>query len=283
MDKKTDACPFCESSEYNKHYRILSRIGDKSVSYFRCRKCRSIMQYPHPDESTLTHYYNNYIEIKTRMNPGYLEQTAYRLLVAERDASFRDIGFSKRIIPDSVNIELGCANGHFLRYLNENGSRTTIGIDRSKALLDMIKLDNVTLIHGTLNAIPDTSGDNIFLFNVLEHIPGTSEVLREIVRISKPDSKILIEIPLTGFIQNRFGSKWRFLMPDEHLNIPSRKGLKILLKKHNLKITSQTRFGSGITAGTVPRPVKVLCDFLAKGLRIGDRGVFLVERIRGKR
>ena len=65
-------------------------------------------------------------------------------------------------------------------------------------------------------------------------------------------------------------------MPDEHINIPSIKGLKTLLSGYGLKIIGYTRFGSGFTKGMIPNFIKYFFDFFVKLLKIGDRGTFLV-------
>ncbi|OHD81242.1 MAG: hypothetical protein A2355_03485 [Spirochaetes bacterium RIFOXYB1_FULL_32_8] len=97
------------------------------------------------------------------------------------------------------------------------------------------------------------------------------------IRITKPDSSIIIEVPLSGFVQNFFGAKWRFFMPDEHIQIPSKKGLIMLLKRYNLKVTGYTRFGSGFTSGMIHPFFKRIFDYSAKKIKCGDRGTFLIQ------
>lgn len=271
-------CNFCLSDTYDRQYIIDASVLNKTVYYHRCGTCGSILQAPLPDEEELSSYYENYRVIKAELNPGYLDETAFQTLASERDKTLAEIGFQKENLKNAVNVELGCANGLFLRYLAENGSVSTIGIDRSQHMLDSIKAKNIRLIKGSLKDIEAGSADNIFLFNVLEHIPDTGRAMRDLVRAAKNTSKIIIEVPLSGYIQNRFGSKWRFLMADEHLNIPSLEGLKILLSRYGLRIIGSTRFGSGFTSGMIGGSLKRTLDFLAKKMRFGDRGSFLIER-----
>ena len=211
------------------------------------------------------------------MNPGYLNQQGYNALKNERNMTLKEIGFDSKTIPNKTNIELGCANGHFLRYLVEMNSKETIGIDISDELLNSIDLNGVTLINGSLDDIKTSSCDTLFLFNVLEHIPDIQSLMENSIRITKPDSSIIIEVPLSGFVQNFFGAKWRFFMPDEHIQIPSKKGLIMLLKRYNLKVTGYTRFGSGFTSGMIHPFFKRIFDYSAKKIKCGDRGTFLIQ------
>ena len=92
-----------------------------------------------------------------------------------------------------------------------------------------------------------------------------------------PEKPSLIPIILTisGIVSTFFKKEWRFLMPDEHLHIPSLKGIKILLKEFNFEIIGQTRFGSGYTSGSIPNIFKMFFDKFGKIFSYGDRATFL--------
>ena len=64
-------------------------------------------------------------------------------------------------------------------------------------------------------------------------------------------------------------------MPDEHLHIPSIKGLMMLFNNYGLKVIGQIRFGSGYTSGAIPDFFKKRLDKFVKMLSFGDRGAFL--------
>lgn len=269
-------CPFCLNNKFSHPMKIKSKISNKECFYYKCKSCHSIIQYPLPDVNELINYYENYYKIKQILNPGYLEEKNRNNLFKERDLTLNEIGFDKRNFLDKVNVEIGVANGDFLRYMLENGAKKIIGIDISRTLLNNIKLNNIKLIHGDLSLLPEKSIDNLFLFNVLEHMTDINKTFTLLLSRIKDDSKIIIEIPLAGIISSFFNKKWRFLMPDEHLNIPSLKGFKILVKRYNFKIVGLTRFGSGFTTGMINFKIKKIFDFVAKKLKIGDRGTFLL-------
>lgn len=271
-------CEFCFSKRLKLKYTVKSEITTKFVEYYRCSDCGSVSQYPYPDPEVIRKYYESYIDIKKLMNPGYLDDKQYISLKCERDKTFSEINFPLSSIRDRRNVELGCANGHFLKYLIENGSYDTVGIDISDALLSSVKLNSVRLINGSLKNIADGEVDNLFMFNVIEHIDDLGTTFENILRITHEESNIIIETPITGFISGLHGSKWRFLMPDEHLNIPSMRGFSKLFSSYNLKIAGFTRFGSGFTSGSIPKILKTNFDLLVKKFMIGDRGSFLLKR-----
>ena len=269
-------CSFCDKSDFKNIIFKYSISQNKNIKYYKCSNCHSLHQYPMPEDKIIKKYYEKYIETKKILNPGYLKKENIPLLFSERDMTFSDIGFKKDWLKKAVNVELGCANGHFLYYLKKNGAKNIIGIDISKKLLTSINIKDVKLIIGDLSKLRTKSIDNLFMFNVLEHIADTKLLMNQVISRLKKTGKILIEVPLTGIISTTFSNKWRFLMPDEHLHIPSLKGLKILLKKYGLKIIGSKRFGSGYTTGMIPFFLKYIFDKFAKTFCYGDRGAFLV-------
>jgi len=268
-------CQFCNSNKKKETLKVESKIDNNIYNYYVCKKCGSIYQYPIPTKQDIEKYYNNYYQIKQQINPGYLTEKHRENFFKERDRTLKDIKFPFKRIAEKNNFELGCANGEFLLYLKQNGGENITGLDISKTLIDSININDINLLNGDLSLLEDKSVDNLYLFNVLEHT-SIKDTLDNIVRVIKNDSIIVIEIPLAGFISNFFKEKWRFFIPNEHLNIPTLKGFKILLRKYNLKIIKMERFGSGLTSGMKNPLIKKIFDFLAKKFSFGDRGSFLL-------
>lgn len=273
-------CQFCGASDFSGPLEILSTVTEKKVFYYSCKECASICQDPVPGEKELEEYYNNYKHIKSEMNPGYLEDKGLTSFFSERDKTLKEIGFDPELIKESHNAELGCANGFFLHYLHSRGASKITGVDISRDLLDRIALKQASLIRGDLTTLREKSVDNLFLFNVAEHVRSITTLMEQICFCLKDEGKLVIEVPLAGFIASSFKKKWRFLMPDEHLHIPSLKGLRLLLARYNLVITGSTRFGSGYTAGMINGFFKSIFDTSAKVFGYGDRGAFLCEFVK---
>lgn len=258
------------------HALVRAPTGS-TAQYFRCVRCSSLIQFPVPSPEQLQAYYETYIGHKTVMNPGYLDNAQREVLARERDLTFSEIGFPLERIASGTNVELGCANGHFLSWLLSKGSMSTLGLDISADLLSRIDLPNVNLKQGGLEQCADNSVDNLFMFNVLEHVPGIPELFTHMRRILRNNALVVIEVPVSGFVALSHGKKWRFLMGDEHLHIPSVKGLRMLCELYGLSIMGSTRFGSGFTMGSLPKGVKRAFDSVAKRASFGDRGCFLLR------
>jgi SAM-dependent methyltransferase len=271
-------CAFCGDKELLKFAEKKSPITGKKVFYYRCLNCSSVHQHPLPKTSVVEKYYENYLKIKGEMNPGYLEEKNKLAFFCERDKTLSEIGFDASLFKNGKNVEIGCATGDFLEYMSLNGAKHITGVDTSSALIKKIKIKGAKVIKGDISKMKNKSIDNLFAFNVLEHIPDVEQTMEEYSGKLANDGVIVLELPISGFISGFFKSEWRFLMPDEHLHIPSEKGLKIFLKRYGFKIRGRTRFGSGFTKGSINDTVKSLLDCLVKIFKLGDRGAFLIRR-----
>jgi SAM-dependent methyltransferase len=271
-------CPYCDNEKISKKIPVYSSILKKEVRYHKCADCFSVYQFPIPDDDAIKLYYESYYEIKQKMNPGYLDERHLAGFFNERDMTLKEIGFDLDRVRVGNNVELGCANGHFLRYLARHKAVDITGIDISEKLLSEIKMENVKLISGDLSCIKDNSVDNLFMFNILEHMTDVNRTMSYLKAILKESGTVIIEVPLSGIVSNLFGKNWRFFMPDEHLCIPSFLGLKKLFSKHGFKMAGYVRFGSGLTKGMTFSPIKSFFDFFVKLIKIGDRGAFLMVK-----
>lgn len=273
----TISCPFCLGKKFLKPISVKSKITNKYASYYKCKKCGSIVQYPLPEDGELSSYYENYYKIKEKLNPGYLSEKNRDNFFKERELTFKEIGFKKERFANRCNVEVGVANGDFLFYMKENGAEDIVGIDISDTLLKSIKIDTVKLIKGDLSLLKEKSIDNLFMFNVVEHMRDIKECFELIITRLKDDGLLIIEVPIAGFISSFFKTKWRFLMPDEHLHIPSLRGFKKLIRRYGLSIEGYTRFGSGFTTGMINLWIKKILDKFAKIFKYGDRITFLIS------
>ncbi|HOV15687.1 MAG TPA: class I SAM-dependent methyltransferase, partial [Spirochaetota bacterium] len=164
------SCPFCKNNKISKNLRVFSKVLNKVVYYSLCKRCNSINQEDIPSIEEIKKYYESYIEIKKEMNPGYLTDNALKPFFDERDKTLNEIGFDINSVKNTTNLELGCANGHFLKYLKKKGALDVTGIDISQQLIDTINIEGVKLLVGDFSLIKDNTIDNLFMFNVLEHI-----------------------------------------------------------------------------------------------------------------
>jgi len=103
-----------------------------------------------------------------------------------------------RINKKDIIIEIGCGAGDILGKINKG---ILIGVDISKYILDIAKerYKNIEFINGNAENLPvkisQNKYDKIICSEVLEHTENPINVLKEIKKISKDDSVIVISVP----------------------------------------------------------------------------------------
>lgn len=102
-----------------------------------------------------------------------------------------------RLPPEASILEIGCGTGHNLGMLGRYGELDAVELDDDARALASTRLGRPVRA-GKLPEIADEIGktfDLVTLLDVLEHIPGDSQALAAIVRLMKPDGKLLLTIP----------------------------------------------------------------------------------------
>ena len=150
----------------------------------------------------------------------------------------------KLIEPDSFVIDVGCGDGGTAFYINQRKKlQRIIGVDFSKDVLALAKEKGIETVNldisktGELKKLPQA--DYVFLFEVIEHLSNSEEILNWAFKNSKKG--VFFSVPNTGFLVHRlrllfghFPLQWR-VYPSEHLRFWTVKDMKWWLKELGYK------------------------------------------------
>lgn len=145
---------------------------------------------------------------------------------------------------NSSVLDIGAGNGRVLLYVDGNKPLSKmIAADISKDALEMARENGIQTIEvdiskmETFKDIPAT--DYIFMFEILEHIPNSEEMLEWAVLRARKG--VFFSVPNTGFIFHRlrllfgrFPLQWR-LSPSEHLRFWTLRDMKWWLRESGYK------------------------------------------------
>lgn len=150
--------------------------------------------------------------------------------------------------PQSVVLDAGCGSGRHLRALAQLPGVNIIGVDTNRSDLDAAmeamknmpgnESDNYLIIRGDIGCLPfdPATFDCVICSEVLEHIPDHEKAIRELVRVLKPDGKLVVSVP------RYFSEKICWLISTAyhsneggHIRIYKKKELHKILKEHGFK------------------------------------------------
>jgi len=150
-----------------------------------------------------------------------------------------------KFIPKSIKngryLDIGCSDGFTLGVAKKYGLNS-YGVETAKRPGNIAKKNGFNVHIGSLESaqFKNNSFDIISLFEVIEHIPDPSTLLKEISRILKNDGILIIS---TGNTQSVSASilkaNWDYynLYPHGgHINFYCKNSIELLCNNHNLKI-----------------------------------------------
>lgn len=185
-------------------------------------------------------------------------------------------------------LDVGCANGEYLRTALDIGFSDASGIEIDEAA--RIR----ALVHGrVVTDASDLTGqkfDVIQIKNVLSNIEDPNSFLRAILALLKEDGVLIVDVlnqdsltaDLRGVVARMRGARGRFgpLRPPYVINGFTRRSLRLLLESHGLTLLhlSTSYMGSDM----VPYGPSLLAKILGRaGSLIGKGSMLLSEAKRG--
>lgn len=261
-------CKICGTSEYREY------LKSNDYRFVQCRACDFVYQNPVPVFTDLKkRYAQNYFEYELENEENFFSLMKLGL---------KDIGFDLIPVESFQNrnfLDIGCATGKLCAYIREKGWNVKgVDICKESAAYGMEKR-GVDIFAGTLKdaGFPDSYFSFIHFSHLIEHVPDPGSLLLEVHRILAYKGIAVITTPnKDGFQARLFKEKWRSAIAD-HLYLFSKATLTRLLDDTGFSIHKIITWG-GLAAGTSPKPVKKVMDFLAKKLGFGDVMLFLVKK-----
>lgn len=108
-------------------------------------------------------------------------------------------GIDQSLADGSTVLEAGCGTGQTLARLSTRCE--TVGLDISRAALNLARSSCKNPIHGSIFEIPfkDNTFDLVYNSGVIEHFvdPTNVNAIREMARVTKPSGRVIIIVPNT--------------------------------------------------------------------------------------
>lgn len=190
--------------------------------------------YPRPVGDQLASYYES---------DDYISHTDSKRSLFEKTYQFiKNIALKKKLNlvnhlqqSKGILLDIGAGTGDFLNVANHNGWKT-IGVEPSEKAKAIAQEKGVYLI-GDTKSLEDHTIDVITMWHVLEHVPNVESQIKELKRLLKPTGTIIIAVPnFHSFDAKHYGPFWAAYDVPRHLWHFSKKSMKLLFEKENLKL-----------------------------------------------
>ncbi len=208
-------CPACHKSD-------TTQIGEKNnFLMLSCRNCYSLYSSYLPIDEQAEDYDVYYTENNLKVPEfilGRLNKIVEGFQPYFTHGRFLDIGFGAAAL---------------LQTAEKKGWKVT-GAEVSKSAIEHARKLGFEVFHGELNdaKYPDNYFDVITASEIIEHCPQPEILLDEVIRILRPGGLFWATTPSAkGLSYQLTGLEWSVIYPPEHLQLFSKKGIGLMLKK----------------------------------------------------
>lgn len=188
-------CPICGTSEFE-HF-ITGKdyfLSGESFQIVRCEQCGFRFTNQRPEAEQLGRYYQSAEYISHSNTRKGIFNFLYQQV--RKYSLFRKHALIIKFHHAGAILDIGCATGHFLNFMQQKGWKTT-GIEPDEKTRAWAKAQFGLQIYPEeqLKSFAESSFDVITLWHVLEHVSDLNSRMEQIKRLLKQEGILLIAVP----------------------------------------------------------------------------------------
>lgn len=234
---QTQPCPICNApGQYAYTGKDLLCALPGEFHYATCSRCKTVYQTPMPDMETIASFYPDDYDVyrpakaKAR-NP--LQKAVLRTTYGYRHLSSSVPDWIGRLVgtlayrnsipykTDGRLLDIGCGSGKFLLSMQQLGWQAQ-GVEFNTSAVEICRDAGLEIFRGELAAatFPDNHFDLVTARHLIEHIADPKPLIKEIFRILKPGSIMVLVTPNSQALgRGWFGTNWYANDVPRHLTL----------------------------------------------------------------
>ena len=215
--------------------------------FVKCRRCGLAYQNPRIPVADIKAWYDDeYISHRKKTDWGVLTWF-YKWAMDQHDRDKEKL--VQRFVAlssESHVLDVGCGSASFLNRIHERLGCTVYGVD-FKNLAHLPTYRAVEFHCGLFcdQNLPENHFDLITMWHFLEHDYDPVGTLQRVLRLLKPDGRLIVEVPrLDSNTYRLFRSRWPGLQAPQHTALYTRATFVEMLRKGGLEIETYLPYGA---------------------------------------
>lgn len=274
MINEVKICCFCGSERTKLLYRDLYHPYKKEhgpFCFYKCLNCGSGLTLPQPDSKQLSDLYRSFSDglipsirkiRKEHPLTVWYNQCIDRALKPLHESVEKNNNFSW--------LDVGAGNGELAFLLSQRfpySDGLAIDFHDQPALirdLERVKwqMSDLNSDHNPKSIAGTQRFDLVFLITVLEHVMYPQLLLRQLLDKIEAGGCLYLTVPDFGsFASTILKQKWPYFLPGEHLNIPTIKGMQLLLEELCKQKFSHSNYIVKVNSIILPYPIGYYLDY----------------------
>lgn len=234
MEKRN--CPFCGSGHKEDIVTAPDYETDReeNFSVVKCLSCGLVYTSPVVANEDLFRFFydDDYLCYATSGSADAIRET---YLCKSRFKEFQ------KILPEGGRyLDVGCAHGYFLDYLQKNTDWEAFGCEPNEKMAEIAAAKGLQVKASTLESAgyEDNFFDMVYMSHVLEHVPDPAATVREVYRILKPGGIFLTENPdFDSPLRPVFGKHWWGYHLPRHLTHFTHESIRAMIESSGLTVS----------------------------------------------
>lgn len=236
MFEKIEKCPICNHTEI-KNYMICKdhMLTGESFNITKCSNCSFLFTNPRPISNFIRKYYKSDKYISHTNEAKNITNSIYKIV--RKITLKQKVKLINTVSRDKTILDFGCGTGEFLNACKKNKWKIS-GLEpdiSAKKLATKLTKTKIVKDIKELNSIDQVS--LITLWHVLEHLHDLNNSVEILKNKLSKNGKLIIAVPnYKSYDAKILKNDWAAYDVPRHLYHFSQETMKLLLKKHGMKI-----------------------------------------------
>jgi len=244
-------CPVCNSSSISSYIKTSAQMhsDNEQFNFDQCADCKLVFLNPRVSLDQLKNYYtSHYLPYRGAKAWGKYEGLVVNSQQKLDLKRVKRVTDSHIIDSDSLILDVGCGQPSFLKACKQELNCKTLGIDFSdEGWKDELSIyEGIDLKVAEVNDLPiGLEPDVVTMWHYLEHDYTPLENLKYLNSISKPSTKLIVEIPnFDSLSRKKYGENWAGWHTPRHISLFSPENVALLLRKSGWRVTELMTHGT---------------------------------------